>query len=76
MNVFNRWGNHRKYFQIGPIQCTKHYHLEVRDNPKKIVQKNTILFLASMGETGLSHEIFFKFSFWPSDNPVSPIDAC
>ena len=24
-----------------------------------------MLFLASMGETGLSHDIFFKFSLWP-----------
>ena len=42
----------------------KHYHLEVQANPKEIAQK-TMLFLASMGETGLSHDIFFKFSVRP-----------
>ena len=35
-----------------------HYHLEVQANPNKIVQK-TMLFLASMGKTGLTHDIFF-----------------
>ena len=31
---------------------------------KKLYNK-PMLFLASMGETGLSHDIFFKFSLWP-----------
>ena len=34
----------------------KHYHLEVQANPQKMAQKKTML---SMGETGLSHDIFF-----------------
>ena len=33
-----------------------HYHLQVQANPKNIVQKNQ---KASMGETGLTHDIFF-----------------
>ena len=48
------------------MQCSfqhdlKHYHLEVQANPKNGTKK-PILFLASMGETGLSYDIFFKFS--------------
>ena len=43
----------------------KHYHLEVQANPQKMAQKKPMLFLASMGETGLSHDIFFKFSARP-----------
>ena len=43
----------------------EHYHLQVQANPKKIAQKKTMLFLASMGKTGLSHDIFFKFSVGP-----------
>ena len=39
-----------------------HYHLEVQANPKKNGTKNPMLFFASMGETGLCHDIFFKFS--------------
>ena len=39
---------------------TSHYHLQVQANPKKIVQKKPMLFLASMGETGLTHDIFLK----------------
>ena len=42
-----------------------HYHLQVQANPKKIVQKKTMLFLASMGETGLTHYICFEFSLGP-----------
>ena len=42
-----------------------HYHLQVQANSKKIVQKKTMLFLASMGETGLIHDIFFQFSLRP-----------
>ena len=41
-----------------------HYHLEVQTNPKKMLKK-TMLVLASMGETGLSQGIFFKFSLRP-----------
>ena len=41
-----------------------HYHLEVQANPPKKAKKNNA-FLASIGETGLSHDIFFKFSLWP-----------
>ena len=32
---------------------------------KKIAQKKPMLFLASMGKTGLCHDIFFKFSLRP-----------
>ena len=35
-----------------------HYHLEVQANQKKIVQKENDAFLPTMGETGLSHDIF------------------
>ena len=36
------------------------------DKPKKNCTKKTTLFLASMGETGLSHDIFFfEFSLRP-----------
>ena len=41
-----------------------HYHLKVQANPKKMAQK-TMLFLASMGKTGLTHDIFFQFSLRP-----------
>ena len=44
---------------------SKHYHLEVQANPPKNVQNKPMLFLASMGETGLYHDIFFKFSLGP-----------
>ena len=43
----------------------KHYHLQVQANPKKIAQKKPMLFLASMRKTGLTHDIFFKFSVGP-----------
>ena len=32
---------------------------------QKKCHKKTKLFLASVGETGFSHDIFFKFSLWP-----------
>ena len=38
----------------------RHYHLEGQGNQKKMM-----LFLASMGKTGLTHEIFFEFSLRP-----------
>ena len=41
------------------VRRSAHYHLQVQANPKKIVQKKLMLFLASMGETGLTHKIFF-----------------
>ena len=41
------------------VQYTKHYHLELQANPKKMY-KSPMLFLASMGETGLSHDNFQK----------------
>jgi hypothetical protein len=37
-----------------------HYHLEVQANHSKNATKKTMLILASMGETGLSHDIFFE----------------
>ena len=42
----------------------EHYHLEVQANPKKMLKKNDA-FVASMGITELSHDIFFKFSLRP-----------
>ena len=33
-------------------------------NPQKMAQKNTMLFLAPMGKTGLSHDIFFQIFSW------------
>ena len=40
-----------------------HYHLEVQANSKKnCTKKKPMLFLASMGEMGLSHDFFFEFS--------------
>ena len=36
-----------------------HYHLQVQANQKKNCTKKPMLFLASMGKTGLSHDIFF-----------------
>ena len=42
-----------------------HYHLQVQANPKKYGTKKPMLFLASMGKTGLTHEIFFEFSLGP-----------
>ena len=42
-----------------------HYHLQVQANPKKIAQKKECYFLASLGETGLCHDIFLKFSLGP-----------
>ena len=42
-----------------------HYYLEVQANPPKKCTKKLMLFLASMGETGLTHDIFFKFSLRP-----------
>ena len=40
------------------VRYSPHYHLKVQANPPKITQKKTMLFLASMGETGLSHDNF------------------
>ena len=42
-----------------------HYHLQVEANPKKNCTKKPMLFLVSMGKTGLSHDIFFEFSLRP-----------
>ena len=40
------------------LNYLKHYYLEVQANPKNCTKK-PMLFLASMGETGLTHDIFF-----------------
>ena len=50
----------RLLFVLKPSDFMLHYHLEVQANPPKIAQK-MMLFLASMGEMGLSHDIFFKY---------------
>ena len=52
---------HRSCYDWKPL----HYHIELQANSKKIAQKTPMLFLASMGETGLSHDFFFKFSLGP-----------
>ena len=44
---------------------TAHYHLEVQANPPKNCTKKQMLFLASMGETRLTNDIFFDFSLGP-----------
>ncbi len=44
--------------------CNVHYHLEVKANPKKWYKKK-MLFLVSIGKTGLFHDIFLKFSVGP-----------
>ena len=44
-----------------------HYHLQVQANSKKKCTKKPMLFLASMGKTGLSHDVFFLIlivAFW------------
>ena len=38
----------------------RHHHLQVQANSKKIAEKKGMLFLVSMGETGLCHDIFFN----------------
>ena len=43
----------------------EHYHLQLKGNSKKMAQKKQMLFLAALGKTGLSHDIFFKFSVGP-----------
>ena len=44
---------------------TTHYNLQVEANSKKNCTKKPMLFLVSMGKTGLSHDIFFEFSVRP-----------
>ena len=39
-----------------------HYHLQVQANPKKMAQKTDATF-ASMGKTGLSHDIFLTLLY-------------
>ena len=53
------------YIRMWFHELLLHYHLEVQANPPKNGQKNRRYFLASMGKTGLSHDIFFNFSLWP-----------
>ena len=50
-----------------------HYHLKVQANPKNM-QKIPMLFFASMGETGLSHDISFKFSVRPFEVEVVEVE--
>ena len=49
----------QSFFVVYTKTFSTHYHLQVQASPKKNVQKKTMLFLASMGETGLCHDIFF-----------------
>ena len=51
-------------------KSTDHYTKDTityksRLTPKKMAQKKRCYFLAFMGKTGLSHDIFFKFSVGP-----------
>ena len=50
--------NGQDYLLTIMVRYTLHYHLQVQANHKKMYKK-TMLFLASMGETGLTHDIFF-----------------
>ena len=50
---------------VEPSGTLTHYHLQVEANSKKNCTKKPMLFLASMGKTGLTHDIFFKFSVGP-----------
>ena len=55
-----------KRFKSTKNFVVRHYHLKVQANPPKNGTKKPMLFLASMGETGLSHDISFsKFSLGP-----------
>ena len=45
-----------------------HYHLQVEANSKKNCTKKPMLFLAALGKTGSSHDIFFKFSLGPFES--------
>ena len=47
------------------VLISKHYHLEVQKTKKKNGTKNPMISLASMGKTGLSNDIFLKFSLRP-----------
>ena len=42
-----------------------HYNLEVQAKPKKKAKKRPMLFVAFMVDTGLSHDIYFRFSIGP-----------
>ena len=60
------WFFHDPFSTKIALMCnfsTEHYHLQVQANP--ILQKKPMLFLASMWETGLTHDIFFEFSLGP-----------
>ena len=46
------------------VLCVSTNILEPQANPKKIGQKN-YFYIASMGETGLSHDIFYDFKLRP-----------
>ena len=53
-----------KKYTVDLMDLGLHYHLQVQANPKKCTKK-LILILASMGKSGLSHDIFLKFSLRP-----------
>ena len=57
--------NLQPFLQLCKPSIYVHYYLEVLANPPKNCTKNLMLFLASMGEMGLSYDIFFKFSLRP-----------
>ena len=61
MNVLTYYNIMHGGFLITFVQHAQpiHYNLEVQANPKKNGTKKPMLFLASMGETDLSHDIFF-----------------
>ena len=67
MNVLTYYNIMHGGFLITFVQHAQpiHYNLEVQANTKKNGTKKPMLFLASMGETALSHDLFFKFSVGP-----------
>ena len=44
---------------LDPSSNPRHDHLQVQPNPKKNCTKKPMQFLVSMGNTGLTHDIFF-----------------
>ena len=71
IHPFNLWFLKWNYYTYDKPWVTKSYiaehihcHLEVQANSKKKYPKKPMLFLVSMGKTGLSHDIFFQILTW------------
>ena len=52
------------YLDFSAMKLFEHYHLQVKANPQKNGTKKPMLFLASIGKTGLSHDILFQILSW------------